>query len=289
MSEVYVTVTGSDGITDGQPRRIGGAGWEGTFSVPANPSRTGPVTYSTQATALDDAGQSGFADGPQIYVAPVANQQPVVTNASVAPTSLAATGGEVTIRAEATDPDGAVDQVTAYVTSPDSTVTTLTMSRPAAGEPYEATWAAPANPTDAPVEHVVSVVAVDSEGASGSADAGSVTVAGVDHPPLVSGSSVTPSSLPATGGEVTVAATATDDHAVAEVRAELTTPGGATVPVTMHLVRDALRGMGTLPANDRFVAVQYAVKVTALDDAGQPGTQNAARSPSRRGWTSPRS
>ena len=119
VSEVYVTLSGPDGFLTLNLEPVGGSGWQGTISLPANTSRTAPVTYSTQATALDDAGQSAFAEGPAIHVAPVPNQEPVITNPSVAPVSLPAAGGAVTIRADVVDPDGTVAEVHADVTSPD--------------------------------------------------------------------------------------------------------------------------------------------------------------------------
>ncbi len=280
VSEVYVTLTGSDGSsTVVNLAGISAQGWEGTFSAPANTSRTNPVTYATQATALDDAGQSGFSDGPQIYVAPVPNHEPVLTNASVTPTALPAAGGEVTIRTDATDPDGSVAGVQAFITHPDGSVTTLTMTQPSDGAPYETTWTAPANTAEDPAEHVVSITAVDAEGASGAAEAGSVTVDGVppfDELPDVFDSSLTPTSLPVGGGQVTIAASATDDRSVSEVYAVVTAPDGATSQVPMDPVSGSrFEGVLTVPANTQFATSTYEVEVTALDDIGQQGSEPA--------------
>jgi hypothetical protein len=278
VSEVYVTLTGSDGSsTVVNLEGTSAQGWQGTFIAPANTSRSNPVTYTTQATALDDAGQSGFADGPQISVAPVPNQEPQVTNPSVAPVSLPAAGGEVTIRADVTDPDGTLADVHADITHPDGTVTTLAMTQASEGAPYEAIWTAPANTAEDPAEHVVSVTAVDTEGASGSAEAGSVTVDGVppfDEHPFVFDSSLTPTSLPVAGGQVTIAASATDDRSVSEVYAVVTAPDGSTSQVPMDPVSESrFEGVLTVPANTRFVPSAYQVEVTALDDIGQPGSE----------------
>ena len=279
VSEVYVTVTGPEGFATVNLVPMGGSGWEGTFTAPANTSHTAAVTYTTQATALDDAGQSAFADGPAITVAAVPNEEPVVTNASVTPTSLPATGGAVTIRADATDPDGTVSEVHADITSPDGSVTTVTMTQPSADAPYETSWTAPANTAEAAAEHVVSVAAVDDEGALGSAEAGSVTVEGVppfDELPDVFDTALTPATLPATGGEVTIGASATDDRAVSEVYAVVTAPGGASSHVPMEPVKSSrYEAVFAVPANVRFAPSAYQVEVVALDDIGQQGSESA--------------
>ena len=281
VSEVYVSLFGSDGSTTTvHLAGVSSLNWEGTFTAPANTSRTAPVTYATQATALDDAGQSAFSDGPQITVAPVPNQEPVVSNPSVTPVSLPPAGGEVTIRADAMDPDGSLTDVHADITHPDGSITSLTMNQPSVDAPYEVVWTAPANnDTDSPKEHVVTVVAVDDEGASGFAEAGSVTVDGpppFDELPDVFDSLLTPTTLPAGGGEVSVEASATDDRAMSEVYAVVTAPDGTTTQVPMEGVSSSrYQGDFTLPANTRFSPASYSVEVTALDDIGQPGTEAA--------------
>ena len=280
VSEVFVTVTGPEGSTTINLAGVSSLNWEGTFTAPANTSRTAPVTYTTQATALDDAGQSAFTDGPAITVAPVPNQEPVVSNPSVTPVSLPPAGGDVTIRADATDPDGSVVEVHADITHPDGSVTSLTMTQPSVDEPYEVAWTAPVNnDTDTPKEHVVTVVAVDNDGAPGSAEAGSVTVEGpppFDEVPDVFDTLLTPTTLAATGGQVSIEASATDDRAVSEVYAVVTAPDGTTTQVPMDgLSSSRYQGDLTLPANTRFSPASYSVEVTALDDIGQPGTESA--------------
>ena len=279
VSEVYVTLSSPEGFTTVYLVPAGGSGWQGSFTAPANTSRTTAVVYTTQATAIDDAGQSAFADGPAISVAPVPNQEPVVSSPSVAPVSLPATGGSVTIRADADDPDGTVAQVHADITRPDGSVITLTMSQPAADAPYEVDWTAPANTAEAAAEHVVSVAAVDNDGALGSADAGSVTVDGVppfDESPDVFDTALTPATLPAPGGEVTIGASATDDRAVSEVYAVVTAPGGASSHVPMDPVSGSgYEGVFTVPANLQFAPSAYQVEVIALDDIGQQGSESA--------------
>ena len=92
VSEVYATVTGPAGSSVVYLSPASGDQWEGTFDVPANTSHDSGVSYATQATALDDIGQSGFADGPSIYVDAVQNQAPTVGNPSVTPTFPASDG-----------------------------------------------------------------------------------------------------------------------------------------------------------------------------------------------------
>ena len=232
VSEVYATVTGPEGTSTVYLSPIFGDEWEGTFDAPANPSRLAGVSYSTSATALDDIGQSSSADGPSIYVAPLENQPPIVANPSVTPNSLPATGGDVTIRADVTDSDGSVQDVTAFVLAPEGGYTPVPMTHSGVGDSYEGIWTAPPNHAEPAAEYSVLVTALDNEGAPGEADAGTVTVEGTppfDERPDVFDPSVTPTSLPAAGGQITIEASASDDRAISEVYAVVTSVDGATV------------------------------------------------------------
>ena len=184
------------------------------------------------------------------------NQPPVVTNPSLTPTSLPVTGGDVTIRADVTDADGSVANVTAFVLSPGGGFIPVPMTQPAAGAPYEGMWTAPANTGESAAEYPVLVTALDNEDEPGEAPAGSVTVAGTNQPPELGTPSVRPRSLPTAGGPVTIRVRATDDRAVTSVFALITRPNGATKRVAMATVGGArYEGVYQVPANTTFVPV----------------------------------
>ena len=278
VSEVYATVTGPAGSSVVYMSPYSGDQWEGTLDVPANTSHDSGVSYTVQATALDDIGQYSTADGPSIYVAPVENQPPTVANPSVTPTSLPATGGDVTIRADVTDADGSVQDVTAFVLAPEGGFTPVPMTQASVGAPYEGIWTAPANTGEPVAEYAVLITAIDNEGAPGEADAGSVTVDGTppfDEAPDVFDPSVTPTSLPAAGGQITIEASATDDRAISEVYAVITSPAGSAVVPMGGISSSRYQAVYTVPANGTSSPVVYSVEVSALDDIGQQDIEDA--------------
>ena len=98
----------------------------------------------------------------------------------------------------------------------------------------------------------------------------------VNVPPTVSGS-VSPAVLPDTGGTVSVTAEATDgDGTVEEVRAAVTAPDGSVSSVPLAPTGGSTySGSFTAAANTAGTPVEYAVSVTAVDDAGESASAAA--------------
>ena len=87
---------------------------------------------------------------------------------------------------------------------------------------------------------------------------------------------MTPQTLPSTGGQITIAATATDDRAVSYVYANVTDPAGNATSVDLDAISSSrFEGVYTLPANTTTSAANYAITVIAQDDIGQEGYEDA--------------
>ncbi len=248
--------------------------YQAVYTIPAN-SAFSPAAYSVEVPALDDIGEQDIEDAGALTVAARINQPPVLGVPTVTPRSLPAAGARVTIRATATE-DRAVSTVFATITAPAGTVTRVTMT-PTGSSTYRGIYQAPANATFAARVYALKVTARDSSTQQDLENAGTLSVAArVDQPPVLGVPTVTPRSLPAAGGAVTIRATATDDRAVSTVFATIAAPGGTVTRVTMTPTGSSTyRGIYQAPANATFAARVYALKVTARDSSAQQDLENA--------------
>ncbi len=205
-------------------------------------------------------------------------EPPSVTNPSTTPGFLPYTGGTVTISADVVDEDG-IQSVGADASGSNGVYLTVELLPTGSGDTYSATLDIPANFTDESVPYTVLITAEDKTGRSWVEGAGGPEVAAqpqFDEPPAVSDPSVTPLSLPAAGGPVTIAATATDDQSISEVYAAITLPGGGFATVTLDAISSTrFEGVYTAPANAGATPATYGVGITATDDVGQSDSIDA--------------
>jgi hypothetical protein len=88
------------------------------------------------------------------------NHPPDVRNAAVNPSPLAFEGGDVTITADATDPDGDALTVETTVRKPDGAMQTIPLTK-GTGSQYRGTYIAPGNPTRSAQTYEIRVTASD--------------------------------------------------------------------------------------------------------------------------------
>lgn len=97
---------------------------------------------------------------------------------------------------------------------------------------------------------------------------------GPDNPPLITGGSVTPSSLPWEGGQVDIVANAIDDYGIFMAYATIYGPDGA--PYTTQLIpssENQYSGSIAAPPNTTNESRQYGVEVTVTDTASGTDTK----------------
>jgi hypothetical protein len=203
---------------------------------------------------------------------------PVVSNATISPSgSLPYTGGNVSVSADVVD-DVGVAQVYTVVTAQDGTVQAFEML-PTGPTSFSTSVQIPANYRDETFDYTFVVQAVDTNGVQSEAPAGEIQLDAqpqFDERPAVSDPSVSPRSLPAGGGPVTIEATATDNRSISEVYAVVTLPGGGTATVPLEPISfSRFSGVFNAPASTHATAEQYGVQITALDDIGQSDTIDA--------------
>ena len=238
-----------------------------TWTVTVQAVDTAHTVPVTRSTTLPQAG------------APV-NQAPTVASVSVQPTTLPHTGGTVTIEAAITDPDN--DAITAQVLITVAPAlrsrqvgSPLTMTR-VQGEHYRATAVIPANPAGQPVSYRATVTATDPTHPVPATGFATFQVAAEppNTPPEIHQVDVTPTNLPAAGGQVTIEAQITDaEQDTITAQALLGIPatrgraaGRTAGPVALTWVQGNLyRGQATVPANTLSTPLTYEVTVLATD------------------------
>ena len=207
--------------------------------------------------------------------------QPVVISGFVAnPSALPPAGGTVTLSAVITSPAGiAHAALSVFLADGGLTGTDLALTD-ADTNTWSGQVAIPGNASNEPVSHTVEILAQGNDGGSAQEIVGNIDVAGqpvFDQAPDVFDPVLDPVSLPASGGAVTIRASASDDRSVSEVNAVVSGAGGTTWQVPMDPVSSS-RFEGTWDAPPNPSATQsatYSVEVTALDDIGQPGSVEA--------------
>ena len=203
--------------------------------------------------------------------------QPVVISGFAAnPSALPPAGGMVIVSAVISSPAG-ISHAAISVYQADGGITGTDLERT---DPATDTWsgqvAIPGNASNEPVSHTLEVFAQANDGGSAQEIVGSIDVAGqpvFDQAPDVFDPALDPVSLPASGGPVTIRASASDDRSVSEVNAVVSGAGGATWNVPMEPISSSrFEGTWNAPPNPSpTLSATYSVEVTALDDIGQPG------------------
>ena len=139
-------------------------------------------------------------------------------------------------------------------------------------------WDAPPNTSPDDAVYTVEVAVLDSVGQSDIEPAGDITVAGTppfDEAPDVFDPTLEPSSLPSAGGPVDISASATDDRAISEVYATITSADGTEVVPLDGISASRYAATWDAPPNPAAADATYTVEITALDDIGQSDTVSA--------------
>lgn len=199
---------------------------------------------------------------------------PFINSAHFSPAGLPNTGGTVMITAHVIE-DVAVADVYAEVAGEVNARVPMTY---AGSDNWTGTFYAPPNPTEVPQYFYVQVYATDTNGSLADFFAGEGSVAETtpfDEPPVVANPSVTPTSLPHSGGNVSLAVSAWDLRGISNAYALISTgPGDIPDHVQLEAVTSADRFHGTFaaPANTSSSPVTYFVHFIAQDDIGQEGS-----------------
>ena len=91
-----------------------------------------------------------------------------------------------------------------------------------------------------------------------------------DEKPIVWDPSVTPTSLPTSGGPVNLAVSAWDLRGISEAYASITGPAGASYNVPLEAIgADRFTGVFNAPANTGIFPAYYEIEFAASDDIGQ--------------------
>jgi hypothetical protein len=177
VASVGATMYGSDGgFQSVQLIYTGGTSYSATVALGPNYTDSS-VNYSLEIMAMDaeDGSTLEFFNGVDIDAQPQFDELPAVSDPSVAPRSLPAAGGVVTIQATATDNRG-ISDVYARVTAPGGGTTDVPLEGISSSR-FEGTYTAPANTGLTSSQYAISITATDDIGQQDSIDAGNVTVA----------------------------------------------------------------------------------------------------------------
>jgi len=142
-----------------------------------------PVSYWIVVSAEDTGGLLSEDATTEIAVEgqPQFDEAPVVSDPSVEPRELPATGGAVTIGVTATDNRGIVEAL-AVVALPGGGTATVALE-PIGFSRFEGTFALPPNRGTTPQQYAIEIFAYDEAAGSDMADGGTVTVAASRCPP----------------------------------------------------------------------------------------------------------
>lgn len=201
LNSTYAQVFGSDGSYQSIYLYQGnGTTYYGTLEAAANYS-DGTVSYLVEVQAYDAFHNynAAYIGEVQVEPAPQFDESPWISQTSLNPQFLPASGGSVTIGAEAGDNRG-LSAVYATIT-PVSGGSTLEVGlNGVSSSSFEGTYEMPANLGPNAVEYLVEVVVEDDIGQQSRALAGTITVAAPEVAPPPSpckGKPHRPASLPA--------------------------------------------------------------------------------------------
>jgi hypothetical protein len=218
----------------------------------------------------------------EIVCDPIPNTPPVAHSITLSTGTVPAGGGPVDVTIIAYD-DNAVKEITSaadmvYTTSKAGFIRSSVLGMTPEGlqiSEWKCSHYIQANLSPSPRTNTLSFTLTDGEGGvttiSG-ANAKPVQQAGTPDatPPKILLTTVTPQSLPASGGVASVSVTAGDNDKVGSAVISLTRPDGQTTPMTMHLASGNAaygewRYSWTVGANTRATPQTYGIKVTVMD------------------------
>lgn len=201
LHSTYAQVFGSDGSYQSIYLYQGnGSTYYGTLEAAANYS-DGTVSYLVEVQASDAFHNynAAYIGEVQVEPAPQFDESPWISQTSLNPQFLPATGGSVTIEAEAGDNSG-LTAVSAVITPVNAGGSAEVGLNGISSNRFEGTYAAPANSGSNAAEYLVEVVVEDDAGQQSRALAGTITVAAPEVAPPPSpckGKPHRPASLPA--------------------------------------------------------------------------------------------
>jgi hypothetical protein len=199
---------------------------------------------------------------------------PVITNATVTPSTLPWEGGTIRIEADVESDCGV--NVALEISSSDGGyfpsemgVTEETVNDNP--RTYRSEFGAHANYSESPVYYQVTIRATDVEGGGGEVFPGETEVAGAppfDEPPAISNAAVKPLRVGSSGGGVKISADITDNRGVSYAWAAVMLPDETIKDVTLNPVSSShFEGFFKAPANTGATPQQYSVVVYAEDES----------------------
>lgn len=258
-----------------------GRGFVGSFPAPANPTSQ-IQTYTISITMADSAGNRATVPGGEATVA-ADNVPPVLSGYFLAGPAVSFRG-EVSIAVVAQD-GGRVDRVTATFTG-GGQVYTGQFVLFSSSQYLLVGFHLPINTTRQAQGYRIEVVATDAAGNRASLNGGFTNVLAAPrerNKPTLPYCLISPTSLSAAGGEVTVLLVADDDTLLAQVLAVFIR-GDVSTAVTLTQVETGqpfYRGTFTAPANRTAEPQEYVFRAAAVDiwgntQIGQFGTVTVA-------------
>ena len=193
--------------------------YTGTYTISANTDAVAH-TFTAIVIAVDGVGNQETATASGSCVVANDNTPPLITNATLTPTSIPAAGGTLTVTATVTDAGSGVSSVLATILY-DGTVydfyhgetTQITLSNDGSGNVYSGTCTL--GPNDYGISNcTANITATDAAGNSVTVVANGSCVQPSETPvvpPAISDAELLPATLPAAGGTITINATITDD------------------------------------------------------------------------------
>jgi Abnormal spindle-like microcephaly-assoc'd, ASPM-SPD-2-Hydin len=215
-----------------------------------------------------------------LLTAPAAAEDfpPVITNAHISPGSLPSNGGTVTVTADVVD-DISVFSVGANAYGPGFLSAPMLLTGLDAGT-YTGTFEIGPNFNEDSVNYQIEVVAIDGTSGTTMEFIGDVEVRGnppFDEKPIMWDPSVSPTSLPRSGGPVNLAVSAWDLRGITEAYASITGPVGESNVPLQAISADRFTGVFNAPANTGIFPAYYEIEFSAMDDIGQQTTVSGER------------
>ena len=164
-ASVYVGFYDNGGFHGNLSMSNGGSGshYTVTYTLPANPTTT-PVVWKFQIIGLSQTNAQAAA--PALPVTIAGDPGVVISNATVTPPILTASGGAITIRASLTDAAVSITQVYAGFYQDGVFHGDLSLDNGGSGSVYTGSFTAPPNNTASPITFGFQITGVSKTGAS---------------------------------------------------------------------------------------------------------------------------
>jgi hypothetical protein len=199
---------------------------------------------------------------------------PVITNATVTPSTLPWEGGTIRIEADVESDCGVGVQLEISSSNGGYYPSEMLPTEETVNDnprTYRSEFGAPANYDESPVYYQVTIRATDAEGGGAEDFPGETEVAGAppfDEPPAISNATVKPLRVGSSGGGVTISADISDNRGVYYAWAAVMLPDETIKDVTLHAVSAShFEGFFKAPGNPGATPQLYTVVVYAEDEA----------------------